>query len=51
MSEDRVKVVIRCKRCGEKFTLRGHKERGRIDTGFKMCICSNADDIEVEENE
>lgn len=51
MSGNRVKVVIRCKRCGEKFTLRGRKERGRIDTGFKMCICSNTADFEVEADE
>lgn len=51
LSGNRVKVVIRCKRCGEQFTLRGRKERGRIDTGFKMCICNNTDDFEMEEDE
>ena len=49
MSAQRVKVTIRCNRCNEKFILRGRKERGRIDTGFRMCICSNADDFLVEE--
>jgi formylmethanofuran dehydrogenase subunit E len=45
----RIKVTIRCNRCGEKFTLRGRKERDRIDTGFKMCLCNNAADFEIEE--
>lgn len=49
MSTPRVKVTIRCKRCGEKFVLRGRKEKDRVDTGFRMCLCSNADDFEIEE--
>jgi hypothetical protein len=51
MSAQRVKVTIRCRRCNEKFVLRGRKERGRIDTGFKQCLCSNLDDFDIEENE
>ncbi|MBB6674172.1 hypothetical protein [Cohnella nanjingensis] len=47
----RVKVTIRCNRCGEKFVLRGRRERGRIDTGFKQCLCSNKDDFEIEEEQ
>lgn len=47
MSHSRVKVTIRCKRCGEKFTLRGRREKGRVDTGFKQCLCSNETDFEV----
>lgn len=45
---ERVKVTIRCKRCGEKFVLRGRKEKGKIDTGFKQCICSNDWDFDIE---
>ncbi len=45
----RLKVTIRCNRCHEKFILRGRKERGKVDTGFKMCLCSNAEDFEIEE--
>jgi DNA-directed RNA polymerase subunit RPC12/RpoP len=45
---NRVKVAIRCKRCGERFVLRGRKERGTYHTGFKMCLCNNADDFEYE---
>jgi len=46
----RVKVVIRCKVCGEKYILRGRKDKGIYETGFRMCICDNADDLEIEEH-
>lgn len=45
----RVKVTIRCSRCGEKFVLRGKREKGRVETGFKQCLCDNRDNFEVEE--
>lgn len=45
----RVKVKIICKSCGERFVLRGKKERGRIETGFKQCLCDNRNEFEVEE--
>ncbi|CAM4327487.1 MULTISPECIES: hypothetical protein [Paenibacillus] len=45
----RIKIKIRCKQCGERFTLRGKKERGRIETGFKQCLCDNRDQFEIEE--
>lgn len=48
---ERVKVTIRCKSCGERFILKGRKEKGRIDTGFKQCICNNDTDFEIEPNE
>jgi hypothetical protein len=47
--QSRVKVAIRCRRCGEKFVLRGKKEKGRVDTGFKRCLCDNEHDFDVEE--
>ncbi len=49
MDEARVKISIRCRLCGEKFVLRGRRDQGRIDTGFKQCLCSNTDDFEIEE--
>ncbi|WP_197479891.1 hypothetical protein [Paenibacillus swuensis] len=49
MLNERVKVTIRCKQCGEKFTLRGRRDKGRIDTGFKQCLCNNARDFDIEE--
>jgi len=50
VEEDRVKVRIRCKQCGEKFVLRGRWEKGHINTGFKQCLCNNSDDFEIEEH-
>ncbi|MCD1260191.1 hypothetical protein B5M42_015370 [Paenibacillus athensensis] len=47
----RVKVTIRCKQCGERFVLKGKKEKGKIDTGFRQCICSNEHDFEMETDE
>jgi hypothetical protein len=48
-SRDRVKVHIRCRKCGESFILRGQKDiRGHIDTGFKRCLCDNESDFEIE---
>ncbi|MCV9948013.1 MULTISPECIES: hypothetical protein [Paenibacillus] len=47
----RIKVRIHCKRCGERFVLRGRMEQGQIQTGFKRCICDNCEFIvEVMEN-
>jgi len=46
----RIKVLIRCKVCGEKYILRGSKDNGIYNTGFKMCICDNCDDLEIEEH-
>ncbi|CAM3124383.1 hypothetical protein [Paenibacillus lupini] len=48
--EPRVKVTIRCNVCGEKFVLRGKREKGMIDTGFKQCICNNINDLDIEEH-
>lgn len=45
----RIKVHIHCKKCGETYILRGAKdERGRVDTGFKRCLCNNDHDFDVE---
>lgn len=46
----RVKVAIRCKQCGERFILRGKREKGRVETGFKRCICDNDRDFHFEED-
>jgi DNA-directed RNA polymerase subunit RPC12/RpoP len=48
MSDTRVKVTIRCRHCGERFVLRGRKEKERIETGFKQCLCNNRDDFDIE---
>lgn len=45
----RVKVHIRCRKCGETFILRGVRDtKGHIETGFKKCLCDNEDDFEIE---
>ncbi|GKS11850.1 hypothetical protein YDYSY3_28500 [Paenibacillus chitinolyticus] len=48
MTVDRVKVTIRCRQCGERFILKGRRDKGKIETGFKRCICDNEHDLEVE---
>lgn len=47
-TSNRVKVSIRCRKCGERFILKGKKEHGRYSTGFKQCVCDNENDFEVE---
>ncbi len=51
LAKTRLKVTIRCNRCGERFILRGRKEKGRVETGFKQCICNNESDFDIEEND
>jgi DNA-directed RNA polymerase subunit RPC12/RpoP len=43
----RVKVVIRCNQCGERFFLRGKKDKNLIETGFKQCLCDNDQDFHI----
>lgn len=45
----RVKVRIVCKQCGETYILRGIKEQGVIQTGFKQCLCNSSSGFEIEE--
>ncbi|MBO8163036.1 MAG: hypothetical protein H0Z34_04840 [Brevibacillus sp.] len=48
--QERTKVLIRCRKCGERYTLRGRRgAHGKIETGFKQCLCNNDDDFEVME--
>ncbi len=51
MNNDRIKIRIRCNRCGERFVLRGKREKGRIETGFKQCLCNNETDFEILEED
>ncbi len=50
MDNARIKVTIRCNVCGEKFVLRGRKEKGSVETGFRQCICNNSSDLDIEEH-
>jgi DNA-directed RNA polymerase subunit RPC12/RpoP len=45
---NRVKVRIRCKRCGERYILKGRMDQSGVHTGFKQCVCDNASDFEYE---
>jgi hypothetical protein len=49
MTGMRFKVTIRCQMCGERFVLKGKREKGKIETGFKQCICGNDLDVQIEE--
>lgn len=47
--DHRVKVHIRCCHCGESYILRGTRNyKGKIDTGFKRCLCDNERDFDIE---
>jgi hypothetical protein len=48
MTARRIKVNIRCNKCGERYVLRGRREKGKVDTGFRQCICNNEQDFDVE---
>ncbi|RIV25708.1 hypothetical protein D2Q93_05835 [Alicyclobacillaceae bacterium I2511] len=49
LSQHRVKVYIRCRKCGETFILRGVRDaKGRVETGFKRCVCDNEEDFDIE---
>ncbi len=49
VQNQRVKVHIRCKKCGETFILRGVRDvKGNIETGFKRCLCDNESDFDIE---
>lgn len=48
MNRGRTKVRIYCKQCGEKFVLKGKWEKGKLETGFRQCLCSNENDFDIE---
>ncbi|MDN9008848.1 hypothetical protein ABE137_03505 [Brevibacillus laterosporus] len=44
----RSKIMIRCNQCGERFILRGRPGmEGKVDTGFKQCICDNQEKFDI----
>lgn len=52
MERERYKVMIQCKKCGERFILRGTMtEEGRIETGFRQCVCNNRESFNIETEE
>lgn len=49
LGKERYRVVIRCLECGEKFILRGKKNKeGKLETGFVRCICGNEDRLDID---
>ncbi|SEN27332.1 hypothetical protein [Lihuaxuella thermophila] len=46
-NEGRYMVTIRCNQCGERFTLKGKMRKGKVETGFKRCLCNNESDFEI----
>jgi hypothetical protein len=48
MITPRVKVRIQCKQCGEHFVLRGSRNKEKVDTGFKRCLCDNERELDIE---
>jgi DNA-directed RNA polymerase subunit RPC12/RpoP len=49
MSENEKYVVtINCNQCGERFILKGRMKKGKLETGFKRCLCNNDDDFQME---
>ncbi|WP_198402150.1 hypothetical protein [Paenibacillus crassostreae] len=45
----RVKVKIVCQQCGECFILCGREVQGKLETGFKQCLCDNQLHFEIEQ--
>lgn len=48
MRQGRYKVTIHCNLCGERYVLRGRKSKGKVNTGFKSCLCNNASAFDVD---
>lgn len=49
MQKQRYRVVIRCHECGEKYILRGKKNKeGKFETGFIRCVCGNEEQLDYD---
>ncbi|MCF6093516.1 hypothetical protein L1765_05885 [Microaerobacter geothermalis] len=52
MVKERLKVTIRCNKCGERYTLRGTVTKGgKLETGFKRCLCDNDKDFKISSDQ
>ena len=47
-NQERFLVHIHCRQCGERYTLKGRKRKGKIETGFRRCLCDNEYDFDIE---
>jgi DNA-directed RNA polymerase subunit RPC12/RpoP len=50
-SQSKYIVNIQCNHCGEKFVLKGRWKKGKIETGFKRCLCDNQDSFDIFQEE
>ena len=49
VASGRVKIHIRCRKCGEVFILRGVRDvKGHVETGFRRCLCDNEREFDIE---
>lgn len=46
--KERYRVMIHCRKCGERYFLRGRMKNGKIETGFKRCLCDNETEFEIK---
>ncbi|WP_202404700.1 hypothetical protein [Shimazuella alba] len=44
-------VNIECSHCGERFILKGRMKKGKVETGFKRCVCDNQDEFDISQEE
>jgi hypothetical protein len=47
--ENRYVVRITCNQCGEHYILKGRLRKGKVETGFKSCLCNNRENFEVRQ--
>jgi DNA-directed RNA polymerase subunit RPC12/RpoP len=44
-------VNIQCNLCGERFILKGRVKKGKVETGFKKCLCDNQEEFDISKEE
>ena len=44
-------VYIQCNQCGERFVLKGRLKKGKVETGFKRCLCDNQIEFDISQEE
>jgi hypothetical protein len=52
VNEQRKYIVnIQCNQCGERFILKGRVRKGKVETGFKRCLCDNQEEFDISKEE
>lgn len=49
INEEKYWVKIQCNLCGERFVLKGIRKKGKVETGFRRCLCDNDRDFIIRE--